>query len=322
MTDASYKSIPVECIFPGVFPTIALFTRGSAGNYVLYKTGERPFTDMDQQRLERIGTKNLFIQAGDAQAVSGYLEKNLTAFLDNKEISERTKNLILYQTSMDFVAEILESPQTVSDNLERCKSLVSNLIRHIVSTTCLLEVMKDVASSRLYILSHSVKVAAVTMLVHEKIFNISHDEMLDVGVGAIFHDLGMTFISGDILDKPEALSNIEYSTVKTHAQRGYDFLRKNGVFSEVSLAIVRHHHEKWDGSGYPSKLRGDSISRSAQVAGVSDIYCALISDRPYRKASVHEEALRIMESESGRSFKKELFEQFRTIVDAQQGANP
>ena len=313
----SYKSIPVECVFPELFPSIALYTKGSGVNFVLYKPSDRPFTQTDQQRLERTGTKNIFIHYDDINCITTYFEKNLSSFLDNSAISDKAKNLILYQTAMEFVAEVLETPESAPSNLTRCKSLIKNLMKHLSSTTSLLQVLKDVASDNLYILSHSVKVAALTMLVHEKAFNICHDEMLDVGVGAILHDIGMTFISNEILEKPEALSNIEYEVVKTHSQKGYDYLNKSGLFSEVSLSIVRHHHEKWDGTGYPAKLRGDNISRSAQVTAVCDIYAALVSDRPYRKASSHADAIRIMESESGRSFNKELFDNFKLIIGAQ-----
>lgn len=313
----SYKSIPIECVFSDLFPPVALYTKGSGINYVLYKPSDRPFTEADKQRLERTGARNIFVHGDDMRYISDYFEDNLGDFLDNSGITDHTKNLILYQTAMAFVAEILESPGSVSSNITRCKSLIRNLMKQISSTTSLLKVFREVAAGNLYILSHSVQVAALTMLVHEKVFNLCHDEMLDVGVGAILHDIGMTLISNEILEKPEALSNIEYEAVKTHSQKGYDSLRHSGGLSEVSLTIVRHHHEKWDGSGYPSKLRGDSISRSAQVAAICDIYSALISDRPYRKASTHADAIRIMESESGRSFNRELFDSFSKIIGGQ-----
>ncbi|GAM10886.1 cyclic di-GMP phosphodiesterase response regulator RpfG [Geobacter sp. OR-1] len=317
MAEDSFKPIPLECVLPDIFPAIALYTKGSGANYVLYKPFDRPFTLSDQQRLERTGKQNIYVQMDDSVDLTSYIEEHLTAFLADDSISEKSKNLILYQTSMEFVAEVMESPHGLSSNIGRCKSLIKNLMKHVASSAALLDVFQEIAADKLYILSHSVKVAALTMLVHDKAFNISPDEMLDVGVGGILHDIGMTMISGDILEKPEALSNIEYEIVKTHPQKGYELLNNAGCFNEISLTIVRHHHEKWDGSGYPARLKGDNITRSAQVAAICDIYCALVSERPYRKASPHPEALRIMKDEAGRTFKKELFDTFEKIVNKQ-----
>lgn len=315
--EETYKPIPIECILPDIFPEIALYTKGTGPNHVLYKPFDRPFTISDRQRLERTGNQNIYVRADDSQDLTSYIEGHLANFLVDDSISQRSKNMILYQTSMEFVAEMMAAPHLLSSNLARCKALIRNLMKHISSSPTLLTVLQEVAADKLYILSHSVKVAALTMLIHDKAYAICQDEMLDVGIGGILHDIGMTLISGEILEKPEALSNIEYEIVKTHSKKGYEFLKQAGGVSEVSLTIVQHHHEKWNGTGYPAKLKGDSISRSAQVAAVCDIYCALVSDRPYRKASSHEEAIRIMTNEAGGTFKKELFEKFRNIVDAQ-----
>ncbi|MBT0665012.1 HD domain-containing protein [Geobacter pelophilus] len=300
-----------------MFPAIALYTKGTGSNYVLYKPYDRPFTLADKDRLERTNKQNIYIRSDDSPDLTAYIEENLSGFLVDDSISQRSKNMVLYQTSMEFVAEIMEAPHMLAANFTRCKGLIRNLMKHVSTSASLLSVLQEVAAGHLYILSHSVKVAALTMLMHEKAFNICQDEMLDVGIGGILHDIGMTLISPDILEKPEALSNIEYETVKTHSQKGYELLNKAGVFSDITLTIVRHHHEKWDGTGYPAKLKGNNISRSAQVAAVCDIYCALVSDRAYRKASSHAEAIRIMTSEAGGTFNKELFEQFRKIVDSQ-----
>jgi HD-GYP domain-containing protein (c-di-GMP phosphodiesterase class II) len=314
MADLSYKPIVVECIIPEAFPPVALHMKGSGGNYILYKTHERPFTTADQLRLARGGTQYLFVNTEDFRDVTSYLEDNLGDFLDNKEITEQKKCVILSQISTEYVAEIFGDTDDVAAKLSRCRNLVKNLVKFITKTGNLVEFMREVASARLYILSHSVKVAALSMVAHEKLFTVDRDELLDIGVGGMFHDIGMTFLSSEILEKPEALSNVEYNMVKKHPLLGHDFVEKNGLASEVSLTVIKHHHEHWDGGGYPSKLTGNNIPRSAQVAAICDIYCALTSDRPHRKASSHDEAMRIMQSEAGRTFNAELFDRFRSVV--------
>jgi len=154
------------------------------------------------------------------------------------------------------------------------------------------------------------------LLVHEKLFDLAPDEMIDVGLGSLIHDYGMTFITSEILEKNDALSDIEYWKVKQHTQKGYEYLKRSGNYSEIVLNIVRYHHERYDGNGYPTGIKGDDIPRSGQVAAVCDVYSALIMDRPQRKANSHTDAIKIMRDETKNGgFKLELFNHFVEIIN-------
>ena len=122
--------------------------------------------------------------------------------------------------------------------------------------------------------------------------------MIDVGIGSLIHDYGMIFITSEILEKNDALSDIEYYKVKQHTQKGYEYLKRSGNYSDIVLNIVRYHHERYDGNGYPTGLKGDNIPRSGQVAAICDVYSALIMDRAHRKASSHADAIKIMREEA------------------------
>jgi HD-GYP domain-containing protein (c-di-GMP phosphodiesterase class II) len=313
--EEDFKAIILECVIPGVFPEVALFVKGGSGNYILYKSQDISFTRADQQRLERSGASHVYIRCGDVGLVTSYLESNLSSLIMNDELSERAKTEILYQTTMEYVAELMGNPNETMADMSRCRSLVKSLMSHMVSSENLLAMLREVLSGSMYILSHSAQVAALTMLVHEKAFQIDRDEMLDVGIGGLLHDIGMTFLSEDILEKPETLSNIEYDLVKKHPQLGHDFLKKFGVTSEVSLAVVLYHHEKWNGSGYPRNFRENGTPRSAQVAAICDTYCALVSERPYRKASTPAKAIALIQSEAGNSFSAEMVAHLRAVVE-------
>jgi len=98
------------------------------------------------------------------------------------------------------------------------------------------------------------------------------------------------------------LSDVEYYKIKRHAQLGYECLQEIGGFSEISLLAVRHHHERYDGDGYPLALKGEAIPRTAQVMAICDVYSALTADRVYRQAVSHARALEIMSSEMPGAF--------------------
>jgi HD-GYP domain-containing protein (c-di-GMP phosphodiesterase class II) len=313
-----YKPLITECLLPELFPAVNLYMKGLGGNYILYKTAEFVFSQADLDRLVRNDTKYLYVRTGDVGNVTAYLESHLAAFLASNDLSSHAKSVILQQTSIEYVREILGPGRTSADyDLDRCKNLIRNLMDYVVSADSLLDLLQAISNGSLYILAHSVQVAILSMLVHDKLYHIDADEMLSVGTGGLFHDIGMTFLSRDLLDHPDALSDIAYKTVQLHPSMGHEFLEKTGQFDEVALAIVKHHHERWDGSGYPGRLEGNNISRSAQVAALCDIYCALTNTRTYRKASTHEEAIGILASDVKRNFNPELFEDFTAIVGAE-----
>lgn len=318
MKDRYFRPITVESIDPAYFPEVALFVKNN-GNYILYKNHDRKFTELDRARLQRTNSDFLYVRAGDMELITEYLEDNLHSLLARNDISSNNKGIILYQTAANYVTEVLDSPKKLA-NLARCRSLIRHLMKYVANSEDTLKAFQAIIANNYYIFVHSVQVAALTMLAHDKLFDLSTDEMIDVGVGALLHDFGMIFISSDILEKPDALSDIEYHKVKQHTQKGYDFLKGIGVFNDVSLTIVRYHHERYDGNGYPTGLTGDNIPRSAQLAALCNTYCAMTTERPYRKALSHADAIRIMREESTGAFNVELFERFEEILSGRTTA--
>ena len=320
MKDLFWRPISVDSIDPACFPHVALYIK-SGGNYVLYKDQERMFTENDQRRLENSFTEFLYVRSGDMEEVNGYLERNLTDMLAREDISGTAKGRILYQTSINFVMDVFESPELAA-NFERCRKLIRHMMQYVATEEHALEPLQSIVAHNFYIFAHSVQVTALNLLVHEKLFNVSADEMTDVGIGSLLHDFGMIFISDDILDKPDVLSEVEYYKVKQHPQKGYDFLENTGLFSEVALTIVLHHHERFDGNGYPDGIMGSDIPRSAQLSAICDVYSALTTERPYRKPSLPTEALGMMYAavRSG-SFNSELFDGFAEIITTLKGVS-
>ncbi len=120
--------------------------------------------------------------------------------------------------------------------------------------------------------------------------------------GGYLHDVGKVGIPDSILFKPDKLTAEEWVTMRSHTTRGEDICRHLATLSPV-LPIIRHHHERWDGSGYPDGLRGEQIPLLARVLQVADIYDALTSPRPYKPAYTPERALEIIAQETDRGWR-------------------
>ncbi len=133
---------------------------------------------------------------------------------------------------------------------------------------------------------------------------------------SILHDIGKVGISDTILLKPDDLTAEEMEIMKTHARIGYEALNQaseglgKNSFLNMAMDICLFHHERWDGTGYPEGLKGDEIPTSARIVRICDVYDALTSERPYKKAFSHDKSLRIME-EKGGHFDPDLFRIFK-----------
>jgi putative two-component system response regulator len=120
--------------------------------------------------------------------------------------------------------------------------------------------------------------------------------------GGYLHDVGKVGIPDAILFKPDKLTEAEWVTMRSHPGRGEDICRHLRALGPV-LPIIRHHHERWDGSGYPDGLRGDRIPLLARILQIADIYDALTSARPYKAAFTPMEAIEIMRAETERGWR-------------------
>jgi putative nucleotidyltransferase with HDIG domain len=137
-------------------------------------------------------------------------------------------------------------------------------------------------------------------------------------MGALLHDVGKIVVPPDILNKPGALTRDERALMERHPDAGVELLG-DIEFPWDIRPMVRHHHEAWDGSGYPARLAGETIPLAARILCVADVYDALASDRPYRPAFRHDQTLEIMAAESGSKLDPALFDVFRSLelgVDA------
>ena len=135
-----------------------------------------------------------------------------------------------------------------------------------------------------------------------------------IGPAALLHDVGKLAIPDRLLDKPGPLTRAEYAIVQQHAVIGSDILTAAGFPGAVAL-IVRHHHERWDGSGYPDGLRGESIPVVARVLAIVDCYDALMSDRPYRRALSHGRAVKMIAEQRAIMYDPAITDVFLRVVE-------
>lgn len=138
-------------------------------------------------------------------------------------------------------------------------------------------------------------------------------ERAAIGMAAQFHDIGKLMTPRALLRKPGPLTAAEYMQVREHAVHGATLVRAV-LNSKYVACLIRHHHERWAGSGYPDGLAGDSIPRGAQIIAVCDVWDALISDRPYRAAMSRAEAQAVMLAGRATQFDPFVLDAFLNLI--------
>jgi diguanylate cyclase (GGDEF)-like protein/putative nucleotidyltransferase with HDIG domain len=147
-----------------------------------------------------------------------------------------------------------------------------------------------------------------------KLFNVSEPEVQALFAGALLHDIGKLAVPEYILNKPGKLTEAEFAKMKIHPTVGGDILRRVNFPYPVE-DIVRYHHEKWDGTGYPKGLRGEAIPLVTRIISVVDFYDATRCDRPYRKGMKREESLALLKNMAGSAFDPRVVDRFVEHVE-------
>ncbi len=147
---------------------------------------------------------------------------------------------------------------------------------------------------------------------------LTDDEIELISLAAVMHDVGKIAVSDQILNKPVKLSAEEFDIMKTHTVKGAELLSqipqmKSHESYKYAYEIARHHHERWDGRGYPDKLKGDEIPISAQIVSIADVYDALVSKRVYKDAFEYDKAVEMIKNGECGTFNPKLLEAFLKI---------
>ncbi len=142
--------------------------------------------------------------------------------------------------------------------------------------------------------------------------NLSEEEIFNISMAAKLHDIGKVGIPNSIINKPSRLTDEEFEIIKSHPVRSYEMIKNLESFSEIA-EIVRHHHERIDGKGYPDGLKGDELSLGAKIVAVADTFEAMTSDRSYRKALPIETALKELRRVSGTQLDAEVVAVFESL---------
>lgn len=174
--------------------------------------------------------------------------------------------------------------------VEKVLEIVGQLIEELLENEEIVISLGKLRTIDDYTLEHSVNVCIMSLVIGFS-YGFKYDELMDLGVGAILHDIGKMLIPQNILNKPGALTIDEYETVKKHTIYGYDILKRSEGISDIAAEVALCHHERLDGNGYPLGKKDEQIRIYSKIVAICDVYDALTSDRVYKKGIAAHKAL-------------------------------
>ncbi|MFC4639622.1 HD domain-containing phosphohydrolase [Deinococcus hohokamensis] len=167
-------------------------------------------------------------------------------------------------------------------------------------------------------MGHTDRVTGLALRLGQRL-SLGQGQLEALRLGAYLHDIGKMAVPDAALHKPGPLNEDEWVVMRRHASEGARFAQSLGFLPTATLELIRHHHEHWDGSGYPSGLRGADIPVLARVFAVVDVYDALISERPYKPAWSKEAALTEVHALAGSQFDPQVTAAFAEMVGRRAG---
>lgn len=250
----------------------------------------------------KMGIMTVYIQEGTIEPED--IESKISPEIKRKIEKLHTDDPAKVNLSASVRKRVSEGIQFIYNNAESDKlanatdSIASDLMKAIDSNDAIAIDINELKTSDEYTFKHSVDVATIAMILGKQ-QGLSKQQVYELGVSGLLHDVGKTRIPTEILNKPARLNDDEFAIMKQHSVYGYHMLEKKGEFNKEICYAVLQHHEKINGKGYPLGFNEKQITPYAKILSVADIYDALVTERPYKSAFSQRDAVEMIMSMTG-----------------------
>lgn len=306
------RLVPIECVREGSYLAKTIYDNEGR---VLLREGVM-LNDIFLRRIKLIRISSIYINDEYSDNVIEDIIKpelrqkaiktvkdTFVSFEKYSLYSSRSNNL---SKEKDFIKEKQKYFQSIGD-------IATNIMDEILSQKNVLINVVDIKSLDNYTYQHSVNVAVLSLVLGLQL-QLNKYELYTLCLGALIHDVGKALIPKEIIQKYDTLTDSEYHIVMEHAQKGYDYLKGSHDISAPARIIALQHHERLNGQGYPDGRKGTDINKLAKIVGIADVYDALTSDRPQRRALSPNDALEFVMASGGTLFDYDMVLAFSKAV--------
>ncbi len=266
------------------------------------------FSEDWRLRLREEGIDTVYAEEMDLVSIDHYFEDAVSSVLDDPFASALEKTRVLHAHG-EFIAQRIFRHLDDGDLFETGNRWAGSVVHFFLKEQARASLVYRLFSKNYQTFSHSVQVSLLIMSFC-RAMRWRAEDIKDIGVAALYHDVGKAWLEPRILNKPGALTREEFSQIKQHPLLAYEHLKTLEWMNDNQLAAVVAHHESMDGTGYPHGVKGKEIHPYARVVHIVDCFDALTTDRPYKRRTSPYKALKLMQSEMRLSFDHHLLYKF------------
>jgi putative nucleotidyltransferase with HDIG domain len=309
-----FRSIPLESLCLDTVANFKIYVSPKSGeDPVLYRAENLPFSESAKQRLVESSVRCVYIESTDEDVYRQYIEDNLDKIVADEGIESERKAQIMYSSASYLIRRLLDSPW-MRDGLRRSEKLASNTVEFVLRDEAAFRSFLAVRSHDYYTYTHCVNVCVFCVALAQRLGVDEMSDLRSLGMGALLHDIGKSLIDKKILNKNGPLTKNEWVLIKRHPVDGVKILGEAGSVPEGSRAVVKQHHERCDGSGYPDGLRGEKIHPYGRLSAIVDVFDAMTTKRSYRDAVDSFTALLAMKKEMRDTVDQDMFQEFVRLM--------
>lgn len=273
-----------------------------AGRVLIARRTE--LADFHIEALEKMGVNGIYIREGEEEEEKPGQQRELPPALQEKYEKVKVADPAKVHITESVRSRVAQGIQYLyqdtqsADFTNATRSITNDLMKAIEDNEAVAVDISALKVSDEYTFKHSVDVATMSMIV-AKNYHLSDRQVYEIGIAGLLHDIGKSKIPPEILNKAAKLTDEEFELIKQHSLIGYRILEgKEGLSGDIRLGVLQHH-EKTNGKGYPLKMTDRTISQFARIISVSDIYDALVTERPYKKPFSPRDAVEMIMSMTG-----------------------
>jgi HD-GYP domain-containing protein (c-di-GMP phosphodiesterase class II) len=304
--EAGYFAVPVDtlkCL--SVAPVDVFVQQDAAHKPALYCRAGYPLASAQFLGLADAGVTTVHVQAEDARSFGAQLLESVQPLLQDESVPPADRFAALQlavSMEIEHAARLVDCAKYVS----LAERVGRNLTSLLVASDVLPRELFGIARHDFHTFTHVTNVASYSVVLAEKLGISDRDELDQIAIAAMLHDIGKRFIPASILTKPARLDKAEREVIETHPLRGFEELQHRPDLTFGQLMIVYQHHERIDGTGYPVRIKGNDIHPWAKLLAVVDVFDAMTGNRPYRRPARAAVALDYISQNLGTHFDPEI----------------
>jgi HD-GYP domain-containing protein (c-di-GMP phosphodiesterase class II) len=299
-----FIALKIHLIRPDSIPSVSFYVKRGK-RYRMFRDQRESFSAFEIQSLLDAGIEKVFLSRADTPIVRQYLETFLVKSDTVPQVSLDAQVGLMRSAAVRLTEELFQNPSP--ENIRKGLKAVSNFVNLLVRDPKAFYYLIRLSSHDAYTYQHSVGVGLNAIALGKRLKLQSEQDLVDLGISGLLHDLGKTKVDPKIINKPGALDKAEWDEMKQHSHWGYKMLKENRDVSQRSKLGVLHHHEESSGGGYPHGLTDNQISVFAKIITIADIFNALTTDRTYSKAKSPFEAFKLIQSAMMHKVDRSLF---------------